>query len=322
MKNYRVAFVSAAIFSVLLLLGACSGSRRPETDTPSPDKAPLETKSNSAAQPPSAHSAISHASAVPEPHKVKATKKDAPVAATPVPQTPSTAPAPPQPAATPAPPPGDVEPALATAPIAVPDAVPQPATRQVTIPAGTQIAVRMIDSVDSKTDQVGQTFRGAIDSAVLVDGEIVISRGNDVDLRLTRVNSAGELRGRSELQLQLDRIIVAGKSYGVESNIYQSTGAAQGSRTARNAGIGAAIGAAIGAVTGGGKGAAIGAAAGAGSGVAVSVITKGEQVRVPSESRLVFTLEKPVEVTIPAAALPCDATGSEFAPGPACSWRR
>jgi hypothetical protein len=56
----------------------------------------------------------------------------------------------------------------------------------------------------------------------------------------------------------------------------------------------AALGAIIGAIAGGGKGAAIGAGAGAGVGTAAQVMTKGQRVRIPSETRLTFTLQRPV----------------------------
>jgi hypothetical protein len=56
-------------------------------------------------------------------------------------------------------------------------------------------------------------------------------------------------------------------------------------------------GAIIGAIAGGGKGAAIGAAAGGGTGAAVQVLTKGPQVKVPSETLLEFRLQQPVTVT-------------------------
>jgi hypothetical protein len=42
----------------------------------------------------------------------------------------------------------------------------------------------------------------------------------------------------------------------------------------------------------GGKGAAIGAAAGGGLGAGSEIITKGDQVKVPSETLLDFTLQQ------------------------------
>ena len=65
-------------------------------------------------------------------------------------------------------------------------------------------------------------------------------------------------------------------------------------------GQGAAIGAGIGAIAGGGKGAAIGAAAGGGLGGGVQAATKGQQIKLPSETVLNFTLQTPLTVVATA----------------------
>ncbi len=192
-------------------------------------------------------------------------------------------------------------------PIEVKSEPPAPVIRQVTVPKGTPVSVRMIDSVDSATAHVGETFKASLDSPIVVDNETVFPRGAEVYVKLTKVESAGRVSGRSELQLQLDRIFLGNKSYTLESNTFENTGASQGGRTARSAGIGAAIGAAIGAISGGGKGAVIGGATGAGAGAGVEAIRKGEQIRVDSETRLDFQIENPVEVTI---QLPSPANSS------------
>jgi hypothetical protein len=156
----------------------------------------------------------------------------------------------------------------------------------------------MIDSVDSATAQEGQTFKASLDQPIRVDNETVFPRGSEVYVKLARLESAGRIRGQSQLDLQLDRIFLGKQSYSLETNTYTRTGASQGTKTAKTAGLGAALGAAIGAIAGGGKGAAIGAATGAGAGAGAEAIRKGEQVRVDSESRLEFRLENPVDVTI------------------------
>jgi len=166
------------------------------------------------------------------------------------------------------------------------------------VPKGTPVSIRMIDAVDSATAHVGETFKASLDSPIVVDNETVFPKGAEVYVKLTKVESAGRLSGKSELQLQLDRIFLGDKSYVLESNTFENTGASQGARTARSAGLGAAIGAAIGAISGGGKGAIIGGATGAGAGAGVEAVRKGEQIRVDSETRLDFRLENPVDVTI------------------------
>jgi hypothetical protein len=171
----------------------------------------------------------------------------------------------------------------------------------------------MIDSVDSGTANVGDTFRASIDAPVMVENDVVLQRGADAVVRLTEVSSAGKVRGRSELQLVLDRVSVGRKSYTVDTNVFEEQGAEQGKKTVRNGALGAALGAAIGAIAGGGKGAAIGAGAGAGGGVGATAIMKGEQVRVPSETRLQFTLKQPVNVSI-TPGLPSSVTRQNAAP--------
>jgi len=159
------------------------------------------------------------------------------------------------------------------------------------------IPVRMIDSVDSATDPVGRTFRASMDDNVVVDGQTILRKGANVDVKLTRVQSAGDFKGRSEIELKLSRVTVGAKTYNVESNVFETAGAAQGAKTIKNTGIGAAIGAAIGAIAGGGKGAVIGATAGGGAGTTAAIITK-DDVRVESEAPIVFRLEEPLKVTI------------------------
>jgi hypothetical protein len=112
------------------------------------------------------------------------------------------------------------------------------------------------------------------------------------------------VKGQSELRLVLDRITVAKKNYTVDSNVFEESGSAQGKKTVRNGAIGAALGAAIGAIAGGGKGAAIGAGVGGGGGVGATAAMKGDQVRVASETKLMFTLNQPINVTITAGLPP------------------
>ena len=189
-------------------------------------------------------------------------------------------------------PPAPVQTAAAPAP---PPPPPQP--RHVEIPAGTSVSVRTIDSIDSEVNHSGEIFKASLDGPIVSDGDIVVPSGTDVYIKLVQARSAGHMSGRSELGLELVRMEFQGKSYALASNEYQQVGTSRGKRTAATIGGGAAIGAAIGAIAGGGKGAAIGAGVGAASGTAVQAATKGKQIRIPSETRLDFRLEQPVEVS-------------------------
>lgn len=184
-------------------------------------------------------------------------------------------------------------PAAATAP----EPSPAPASAAVNVPAGTQITIRMIDDVDSQTAQVGQTYRASIDDAVVIDGRTVIPRGADVVTKLVEFKEAGRIAGGGQLTLVLDSLTLNGKRIPVTSQSVTQAGESGKRDSAAVIGGTAALGAVIGAIAGGGKGAAIGAVSGAGAGTAIRVMTKGTQVRVPSETRLTFTLEQPIRIS-------------------------
>jgi hypothetical protein len=166
----------------------------------------------------------------------------------------------------------------------------------ITIPAGQSILVRMIDGVDSSKNHVGDIFHASVETDLTVNGTLVARKGTDVYGRLAEAKEAGHLAGSSELQLELTRIVIDGRDYPVVSSDYTLQGKGRGKNTAEKVGGGAALGAIIGAIAGGGKGAAIGAGVGAGAGGAVQVLTRGQQVKVPSETLLEFRLQQPATV--------------------------
>ena len=125
---------------------------------------------------------------------------------------------------------------------------------------------------------------------------MAIPAGYDVEGHIVDVKSAGKFAGQSVLALQLDRISAGGKYYNLQTDQYRRQGSSRGKNTATKVGAGAGIGAIIGAIAGGGKGAAIGAAAGGGLGGGVQAATKGQQIKLPSETVLNFTLQAPLTV--------------------------
>jgi len=175
---------------------------------------------------------------------------------------------------------------------------PPPPPAKVTIPSGTTLAVRLVDTIDSETSQPGQTFHATLNSPLALEGDVAIPAGYDVEGHVVDVKSAGKFAGQSLLILQLDRISAGGKHYNIQTDQYKREGSSRGKNTAEKVGAGAGIGAIIGALAGGGKGAAIGAAAGGGLGGGVQAATKGQQIKLPSETVLNFTLQSPLTVTV------------------------
>ncbi len=178
-----------------------------------------------------------------------------------------------------------------------PKAPEPPKEHRVTIPAGTLIPVRMVDTVSTE-DHIGQTFKASLDGPVVVNGETVIPRRADAFVKVVEAKQSGQISGKPELKVALDSIVVDGKRYTIDSNVFLREGESQTKQTAKKAGLGALIGAGIGAIAGGGKGAAIGGVVGAGGGVAVEAAGKNEQARIESETRIDFRLEGPLDVTL------------------------
>jgi BON domain len=188
------------------------------------------------------------------------------------------------------PPPAQVTPP----PPATPPPPPPPKPITVTIPASTVVTIRTIDTTTSRT---GQIFNASIDTPVVADDRVVVPKGANATLKLVNASSAGKYKGTSELTVSLDSFTYQGKTYMVSTSDVQEKGGSRGKRSAAVIGGGAVLGALIGGLAGGGKGAAIGAAAGGGGGAAVQGLTKGQQIKIPAETRLDFTLHDPVDVT-------------------------
>lgn len=166
----------------------------------------------------------------------------------------------------------------------------------VEIPSGTAIVVSLIDGVDSEKDHLGQTYRASLAEPVLVNGDIVIPRGADVVTKLVDDKESGKLTGRTELTLDVVSVQVNGRMVDIDTATVTRSSGSRTNRSAAVVGGTTVLGTVLGAIAGGGKGAAIGAVSGAGVGTAAQVITKGQRVKIPSETRLTFTLQQPARL--------------------------
>jgi hypothetical protein len=191
---------------------------------------------------------------------------------------------------------------FATPPPASPDRPPAavaPAPTQkptkTTVLAGTPIAVRMVDSLDTSKTQTGALFTATLDSNLEANGIVVARKGTTVHGKVTKSSNARRLTGKSELQLELTNIVINGGAQPISTSGFQQKGKSEGAQTAKKTLGGAGLGAAIGAIAGdAGKGAAIGATAGLG----VALVKKGEPIRVPSETLLEFSLKQPTTLPV------------------------
>jgi len=184
---------------------------------------------------------------------------------------------------------------------AAPPPPPQPVVRDVTIPAGTVVPVRVTETLDSKTAQTNDVFHGSLAADLGTQGVIALRRGAPIVGRIVEAREAAHFKGQSLLSLELTDIQRGGQKIPVTTDAFVKQGAARGKNTATKAGGGAAFGAIIGALAGGGKGAAIGGLAGAAAGTGVNAATRGEQTVIQTETLINFQLQSPitVRVTIP-----------------------
>jgi len=187
--------------------------------------------------------------------------------------------------------------ASAPAPLAAPPPPPPPQPITLTIPEGAVVNVRTIDAIDSNTSSTGQFFQASLDAPVMVGDQVVLPKGLNAKLKLVQASSSGKFSGSSELTVSLDSVTYQGKTYTFATSDVQQKGASRGKRSAEVIGGGAVLGAIIGGLAGGGRGAAIGAGVGGAGGTAVQATTHGQHVKIPSETRLDFTLHAPVDVT-------------------------
>jgi hypothetical protein len=166
----------------------------------------------------------------------------------------------------------------------------------VTASAGTPITIRTAEAIDTDRNRVGDVFEATLEDPLTIDNQTVAERGTLVRGRIATSKESGKLTGQSELALELTEMVLGGKTYYLHTADYSEVGSSRGRRTAATVGGTAAVGAVIGAIAGGGKGAAIGAASGAAVGTGVQILTKGQTLKIPSETILEFKLQSPLTI--------------------------
>jgi hypothetical protein len=170
-------------------------------------------------------------------------------------------------------------------------------SRRLEAPAGTELVVRTVETIDSRNAGANQTFSALVEQQVTdASGRVIIPEGSSAQLMIRQISSGGTT-GSPEMVLDVQSITIAGRRYLVSTTdmtLDSDTGIGRNKRTAEAVGGGAALGGIIGAIAGGGKGAAIGVLVGGAGGAGAQVLTRGRDVQVPSESVLKFRLDRPV----------------------------
>jgi hypothetical protein len=174
------------------------------------------------------------------------------------------------------------------------DAVP----REITVPAGTLLRVRLNGPVATDTATVEQRVHGTLSRALVVDGRTVVPAGSAVSGYVADVARSAKVKGRARLALRFTDLTArdTGEHYRISTRTWVRQAPGTKKKDALTIGVPAGAGAAIGGLIDGGKGAAIGAAIGGGGGTAAVLATRGKEVRLPAGSVVAVRLNQALDV--------------------------
>ena len=181
---------------------------------------------------------------------------------------------------------------------AAPAKPPAPQYREVTLPEGTTLPLRLRSAVASDTSKVEEPVRAELREAVVVNGATVLPSGTEVTGVVTQVERSGRVKGRARIAYRFDSLTHDGERYDVAAAPLAHEAEATKGEDATKIAIGAGAGAAIGAILGGGDGAAKGAAIGGAAGTGTVLATRGEEVRLGPGAAVTTRLTAPLTVRI------------------------
>jgi hypothetical protein len=175
-----------------------------------------------------------------------------------------------------------------------------PPPYNLTVPAGTELAVRVNERIDVKHAVPGEHFTGEIVEPVMNNGAVLIPRGTPVQGRVDEAHRRGHFKGRSVLELRLVSMTLNGYQYGLDTHDTVRTKKGKGKRTAGFIGGLTGAGMLIGGIASGGVGLAIGGASGAGAGTLLAGTTGNRDIVIPAESVVHFRLADQLVVQNPS----------------------
>jgi hypothetical protein len=163
-----------------------------------------------------------------------------------------------------------------------------------TLDAGTDIQVRLEQSLSSRTARMEDRFEATVVRPIRSGGRVVIPTGTRVRGIVQAAEPAERPAKAGKLDLAFDTLTLPGGSrMDIRTRVISIKEDVDRGDTARKAGMGALLGAVIGRVVGGTKGALIGLVVGGGGAI---VATKGDDVELPEGSVLTLRLERPLTV--------------------------
>jgi hypothetical protein len=162
-----------------------------------------------------------------------------------------------------------------------------------TLPAGTELDVRLSQRLSSDTAQIEDRFEATTLVDVRQNGRVIVPAGSVVRGVVTDVDDAGRLERKGRLTLSFDQLRINNRVYPIRGTVTQALEAGGYKEDAEKIGAGAAVGAILGGILGGVKGAITGILIGGGGVVAA---TEGEDVTLPEGTVLRMRLDQALAV--------------------------
>jgi hypothetical protein len=173
-----------------------------------------------------------------------------------------------------------------------------PALVELSVPSGTELILKLDNSVSSETAEPEQRVRATVIKPIIIDGVVAIPEGAPVIGTVVAAQRSGRVKGVATLAIRFNEVTVAKTPYTINTSRIAREAEATKSEDATKIGVGAGVGTAIGAIAGGKKGAAIGAGIGAGAGTGAVLATRGKEVTIPAGATLRTTIQSPVSITV------------------------
>ena len=171
------------------------------------------------------------------------------------------------------------------------------APAEVSIPAGTSLAIRVDQRISVKSSRPGDRFTGEVVEPIAAsDGSQLVPKGAEVKGMVDAAHKRGHFKGASVLELRLTSIRLNGTEYPIETSDLAERKKGKGKRSAALIGGGTGLGMLVGGLAGGGAGLLWGGLAGGGAGTAAAGLTGNRDLVIPAESVVRFKLAEDLVV--------------------------
>jgi len=162
------------------------------------------------------------------------------------------------------------------------------------VPVGTDLKVRINDTLSSKDSRIGDRFTATVISPTRFDEGTIHGH-------ISSIQKSGKIKGRTSMNLAFDSVELRdgrrGVMHGYVTRVYgEGSGRADNeggvesksrtNQTVKRAGIGATVGAIVGGIAGGGKGAAIGLIIGGAGGAGSLAINGSKELKIESGTEM------------------------------------